>query len=216
MMEKWQKILILSPHTDDAELCMGGTIAKMRMAGKEMYHAAFSICRESVPVGLPRDTLLKEWTEANAAFGMGDESLSWYEYPVRHFPAHRQEILETMIMLAKTREPDVIFMPSSFDTHQDHEVIFQEGIRAFGKMPVSILGYEHAFISNSYRGFRPDLYSSLSGKHLRMKIEILSEYESQNFRPYFDPGMIASLARVRGKQAGTEFAEAFEVIRMVL
>ncbi|MEO7082851.1 MAG: hypothetical protein ABI442_01400 [Gemmatimonadaceae bacterium] len=47
------------------------------------------------------------------------------------------------------------------------------------------------------------------------KIEALSAYASQGFRSYAAEGFIRGLASVRGVQCGTQYAEAFEVIRLV-
>ena len=41
-------ILLLSPHTDDAELGCGATIAKLIREGKKVYYAAFSACEHGV------------------------------------------------------------------------------------------------------------------------------------------------------------------------
>ncbi|MBL6731310.1 MAG: PIG-L family deacetylase, partial [Bacteroidia bacterium] len=46
-MQSIQTVLILAPHTDDAELGCGGTIARFLEEGKKMYVAAFSTARAS-------------------------------------------------------------------------------------------------------------------------------------------------------------------------
>ena len=59
-MENLKKILILAPHTDDGEFGCGATIAKFIAEKKEVYYAAFSLCRNSLELGLESDTLEKE------------------------------------------------------------------------------------------------------------------------------------------------------------
>ena len=63
-----------------------------------------------------------------------------FRYDVRIFKALRQEILQDLISLRKLIHPDIVFLPSSSDLHQDHSTIYAEGIRAFKFN--SILGYE--------------------------------------------------------------------------
>ena len=46
------KILILSPHTDDGEFSCGGSIARFIEEGHDVYYVAFTTCEESVPNGL--------------------------------------------------------------------------------------------------------------------------------------------------------------------
>jgi Uncharacterized proteins, LmbE homologs len=57
------KVLILSPHTDDAELACGGSIIKFLQEGHELLWVVFSVAEESLPKFLPKDTLKKEFLE---------------------------------------------------------------------------------------------------------------------------------------------------------
>ena len=52
-----ENILVLAPHTDDGELCLGGTISRYIEEGKNVYYAAFSTADQSVPEGFPKDIL---------------------------------------------------------------------------------------------------------------------------------------------------------------
>jgi LmbE family N-acetylglucosaminyl deacetylase len=205
-MDKWKKVLLLSPHTDDAEIAMGGTIAKLRMEGKEIHHAVFSICEESVPQGYERDILAQECISSNAVFGIKLPHLMILRYKVRYFPENRQAILEEMVMLRKMLEPDVVFLPSVCDIHQDHEIVRQEGIRAFLRH-ADILGYGST---------DADMFYEITPGLLKKKLEALSKYNSQQFRRPFNWEVQESLARVNGMFAGCELAEAFEVIRMMI
>ena len=51
----FNKILVLSPHTDDGEIGAGGTIARFVEEEKEIYYVAFSSCEASVPKGFPEN-----------------------------------------------------------------------------------------------------------------------------------------------------------------
>ncbi len=123
----------------------------------------------------------------------------------------RQEILEELIVLRDRIRPQLVFLPSSEDIHQDHLTIFNEGLRAFKFS--SILGYE--LIWNN-RSFSTDCFIKVSAGQLDRKVEALYQYETQRGRSYMDPNFIRALAKVRGTQIGTEYAEAFEVVRLVI
>jgi hypothetical protein len=56
----------------------------------------------------------------------------------------------------------------------------------------------------------------LEKKHIEKKINALSCYESQGKRDYMSSDFILSLARTRGVQIGTAYAEAFEVVRLII
>ncbi len=47
-------------------------------------------------------------------------------------------------------------------------------------------------------------------------MEALGQYKSQAHRPYANEDFIKSLVKVRGVQSGTEYAEVFELKRMII
>ena len=97
------------------------------------------------------------------------------------------------------------------DIHQDHEVVAREGLRAFKKQ--TILGYEEPW-NNIV--FETRFFIPLEERHVDKKVEALGCYETQLARSYLDESFIRSLARTRGTQLESTWAEAFEVLRMVL
>lgn len=211
MISNIQNILVLSPHTDDGELGAGGTISKFIEKGVNVYYAAFSTAEESVPDGLPKDILKTEVKAATKELGIKEENLFIFNYTVRKLSYVRQEILEDLVQLRNKIRPDLILMPSLHDIHQDHSTVANEGLRAFKN--VSILGYE--LIWNNLT-FNTTSFVKLNKKHIECKLKALKKYRSQNGRDYMSEQFIYSLARTRGVQIGTEFAEVFEVIRWVL
>ena len=114
-----KKILVISPHTDDGELGCGGSIAKFVNEGYEVEYAALSCCEKSVPPEYPRDILSREVKEATKILGISQPIL--FSFEVREFPKLRQEILDALIRLRNKIQPDIVFTPSRFDTHQDHK-----------------------------------------------------------------------------------------------
>lgn len=136
------------------------------------------------------------------------------DYVVRRFNEHRQDLLEDVVLIRDEVEPELVIGPSRRDVHQDHVVVANEMIRAFKSGP-SIIAYEQPW---NHVSFSTQLFSPISEADLDSKLEQLSQYDSQleRDRPYFDEQFLRSLARIRGLQASTQYAEAFEVIRWVL
>jgi len=205
------RVLILAPHTDDGEFGCGGSIAHFVEEKKEIYYVAFSSAEKSVPEGMPKDILKKEVKKATKRLGIPHENLILFEYPVREFPLHRQKILENLVKLEKDIKPNIIFLPSFNDTHQDHLTVAQEGFRAFKKS--SLLGYE---IPWNNLTFNTNAFVFLEERDLQKKIEALKCYKSQLDKAYASEDFIRSLARTRGTQIGTKYAEVFEVIRWII
>lgn len=211
MIENFNNILILAPHTDDGELGLGATVNKLTSAGKKVTYVAFSTAEESVPEGYPKDILKTEVRNATAVLGVKPENLIIYSYQVRKLNYVRQEILEDLIRIRKANNFDLVFIPSLHDIHQDHTTIANEGLRAFKN--TTILGYE--LIWNNLT-FNTQCFVKLEKENIEKKIEALKEYHSQGKRDYLSDDFIRSLARSRGVQVGCEYAEAFEVVRLFL
>ena len=60
MIEAWQRVLVLAPHTDDGEFGCGGTMARLAESGAAVRYVAFSIATKSLAEGFPPDTLAGE------------------------------------------------------------------------------------------------------------------------------------------------------------
>jgi LmbE family N-acetylglucosaminyl deacetylase len=196
----WKRVLVLAPHTDDGEFGAGGTMTRLVEEGAEVRYVAFSIATRSLPEGFPPDTLAQEVTE----------NLTVHDFDVRTFPQHRQDILELLVALWEDWRPDAVFQPSLHDIHQDHQVIAAEGLRAFKR--TTILGYEIPW--NNF-DFAYQAYFALQESHVEKKVAALSKYASQQHRRYSDPEYIRNVARTHGINVNREFAEVFEVYRVV-
>ena len=205
------KVLVLAPHVDDGELGCGATISKFIGKGDKVHYVAFSICEESILEGFPKNIMEVEVKKATKILGIDEKNLVVKKYPVRHFPEYRQEILDDLIKLKDEINPDLVFLPSSFDVHQDHVVVHQEGLRAFKHC--NMFGYE--FMWNNY-SFNTTSFVIFEEKNLTAKINALKQYKSQKHRIYNSAESLKGLASYRGLQVGSKYAESFEVIRWII
>jgi LmbE family N-acetylglucosaminyl deacetylase len=210
MIEAWRRVLVLAPHTDDGEFGCGGTMARLVDAGVEVRYIAFSIATKSLPQGFAPDTLAREVREATSELRIPEDHLAVHDFEVRTFPEHRQEILEVLIGLWEELQPDAVLQPSLHDIHQDHQVIAAEGLRAFKR--TTVLGYEIPW--NNFN-FDYQAYVALEHAHVARKAAALAKYASQQHRKYSDPEYIWNLARTHGINVGRDYAEVFEVYRVV-
>ena len=211
VIEAFKRALVLAPHTDDGEFGCGGTAARLVEAGCEVRYVAFSIATRSLPAGFPPDTLAKEVRAATAELGIPESGLTVHNFDVRTFPERRQDILELLVALWEDYRPDVVFQPSHHDVHQDHQTIAQEGLRAFKR--TTILGYEIPW--NNFE-FSYGAYVSLEERHISRKVAAVQCYESQQHRRYANEDFIRNLARVHGTNVNREYAEVFQVYRLVV
>lgn len=211
MISRAKLALVLAPHTDDGEFGCGGTIAKLISEGCRVVYAAFSAAEQSVLPHLPRDVLRTEVIAATAELGIAAQDCLVFDFEVRRFPEFRQKILDQMIQLNEKYGPDMVFLPSVNDTHQDHHTIALEGFRAFKR--TTMLGYE---VPWNNLDFRTTCFVSFNEICLQKKLASIEKYESQKGRYYANPEFFRSLSLTRGVQVGTRYAEAFEVVRWII
>lgn len=205
------KILLLSPHTDDGELGCGGTVAKLIEQGKEVFYVAFSACEQSVLSQFPKDILITEVKAATSTLGIPEDHLILKRFDVRTFNYHRQEILDILIQLREEIKPDTVLIPSLNDIHQDHKTIAEEALRAFKF--INVLSYELPW---NNLNFNTCAFEVLEENHVETKVEALKKYQSQAHRPYANEEFLRSQVRMRGVQVSRKYAEVFEVIRTVM
>lgn len=206
-----QRILVLAPHTDDGELGCGATIHRLSKQGHQVYYAAFSACQLSVPSHLPQDILITEVKKATPLLGIEPERLLLLDFEVRTFNYRRQEILESLLKLKKEIQPELVFMPSVSDLHQDHQTLANEALRAF--KDTSMLCYELPWNNMS---FETTCFVKVDEHDVKAKAKALLQYQSQKHRPYANEEFVFSLARTRGVQINSQYAEVFEVKRWIL
>lgn len=206
-----KRVLALAPHTDDAELGCGGTLARLLEEGASVHVVAFSTAKDSLPPGVPPMLTQEEFAEAMRRLGVPTQNVLTLDYAVRTFSYCRQAVLEELVQLRNRIKPDLVLLPSAHDIHQDHQVVAAEGLRAFKE--TTVWGYELPW---NLVTFSAQAFVTLQRRHLDAKWRALTAYQSQFDlgRPYFNRDVIEGLARVRGVQAKAEYAEAFEVARL--
>ncbi|MGB7847712.1 MAG: PIG-L deacetylase family protein [Candidatus Acidiferrum sp.] len=206
-----QRVLALAPHTDDAELGCGGTLSRLLEEDTCVCVAAFSTAEESLPVGSPPGLLRAEFADAMGRMGIPEKNTRVFNFPVRRLSYHRQEVLDEIVKLRKELDPEMVFLPSGNDLHQDHHVVNEEGLRVFKER--TVWGYELPW---NQIEFSAQAFVTLERKYIEAKWNALQAYKSQLDlgRPYFSWTFIEGLARVRGVQVKAEYAEVFEVMRL--
>ena len=204
------RVLAVGAHTDDVELGCGGTLSRLRQAGAELHVHALSRAEASLPVGASADTLEREFHASMAL--LQPASATVHRLPVRNFPQHRQDILETLVAVKRSLQPDLVLTHASTDTHQDHRVVHEECVRAF--RGITILGFE---IPWNQSHSTTNAHVQLREEDMELKERMLAQYASQQQlgRGYTGASYIHSAAVFRGHQARLDLAEAFEVISLV-
>jgi len=122
-------------------------------------------------------------------------------------------------------KPDILFVHSPKDTHQDHRNTSLAAMSA-GRKIKNILLYE---CPAALREFCPQIFIDVESA-FDVKISVLRMFMSQNSKSFYEDlyahdergrmsriiSAMEGLARFRGFQIGVKMAEAFEVERFIL
>lgn len=198
--DKPLNILCLGAHCDDIEIGAGGTLlhifekyevesvkwvvfASNEIRKKEAEHSAGQFLKTVKK----KDIVVKSYRDGFLPF-MAVEIKDFYENLKNNFI------------------PDVIFTHFRNDRHQDHRLVSDLTWNTWRNH--QILEYEIPKYDGDLG--TPNFYVSLNGKILEKRNRILmTSYNSQKTKHWFDGETFSALPRLRGMESATKYAEAF-------
>jgi LmbE family N-acetylglucosaminyl deacetylase len=200
-----ETVCFIGAHPDDIELGAGALIADI-VDQTNVICVTLSDNQKNPSL----QNLVQEHRDSMAILGVKPENVILHDFTTRRFQAARQEILEFMIDLKKQYHPEVVFVHTAQDIHQDHQTITQESLRAF--RGTTLLGFD--VLRSSY-GFFPHFLVEVTEEAVGKKIEALKAYHTYSDKYYFDEDIIHSTAIRHGALAERPFAEGFDILRIV-
>ena len=200
-----QTVLFLGAHPDDIELGCGGLLANI--SGKtDVLCATLSDNQDNPEL----KAIVGQHYRSMNVLGVPRDQVILEHFETRNFPRDRQAILEYLYDLGRRHKPDIVFVHTQADIHQDHAVVTMEALRAF--RGTTVLGYD--VLRSSY-GFFPHFLVEITGEDVERKITALAEYTVYSDKYYFDPETIRATSIRHGALAEREFAEGFDILRVV-
>lgn len=200
-----KRVLFIGAHPDDIELGAGALIhhilptcdvlcltlsdnQKNPMLTKvvDELHASMKV------LGVPADRVIVE------------------KFATRDFPDLRQDILEYLLKIRREFKPEVVFVHSRSDIHQDHNVATEEALRAY--RGTTVLGFD--VVRSSY-GFFPHFLAKVDALDVEKKIEALAQYNTYSDKYYFAPALLKATMVRHGALAECPYAEGFDILRIV-
>ena len=198
-------VLFLGAHPDDIELGCG---ALLHHIAKQSDVLCVTLSDNQKNPDL--QNIKNEHYESMAILGVRREKIILGPFTTRVFPDSRQDILEYFLKIRKEFHPDLIFVHSRQDVHQDHLTMTDEALRAF--RGITVLGFD--VVRSSY-GFFPHFLVEVTEEDVSKKIEALSCYETYRDRYYFNSELTRSIMVRHGALAERPFAEGFDILRIV-
>jgi N-acetylglucosamine malate deacetylase 1 len=200
-----KRVLFLGAHPDDIELGCGALLHHI-VKQTDLLCVTLSDNQKNPDL----ENVKTEHYQAMEVLGVSPEKILFGPFTTRVFPDARQEILEYFLQLRRDFNPDLIFVHSKQDVHQDHLTMTDEALRAFRGM--TVLGFD--VVRSSY-GFFPHFLVQVTEEDVNKKIEALSCYETYRDRYYFNRELTRSIMVRHGALAECPFAEGFDILRIV-
>jgi len=200
------RLLCIGAHPDDIEIGCGGTLLGL---------ADLDVVERATFVVLTGDAVRHEEARVAAELFLPgtDVSLQTSGLPDGRLPAHWDAVKAELERVASEETFDLVLVPSSADAHQDHRLIADLAPTVWRDHLV--LGYELPKYDGDLG--RPSVYVPLSEELAREKVRRLAKaYPSQAGRDWWDEETFLGLARLRGMECRSRYAEAFTVHKATL
>ncbi|MBA2695730.1 MAG: PIG-L family deacetylase [Actinobacteria bacterium] len=201
------RVLVIGAHGDDVEIGAGGTVLELGRQAPALELTAFVATSTPERAAECRAGL-------TALAGPASLSIEIGELPDSRLPAHFDAVKDRLAGLA-VGPWDLVLAPHAEDAHQDHALLGRLVPTAFRDH--LILHYEVPKWDGDLGSLRPNLYVPLSAEQVQRKWDILDQhYASQRAHDWWDREIFAGLARLRGMECRSRYAEAFRVDKMLL
>jgi LmbE family N-acetylglucosaminyl deacetylase len=214
-----KKILVITPHPMDETLGVGGTILKHGANGDELHWLILTKPEESK---WGKDKIEKNTKEVSKIA----EMYKFQSFRRLNFvqDSLNEDILKELVELLKGTfeliKPDTIYLPFGCTLDNDYNIAFTASLKAIQSFKAKIqkiLCYEViSYLNFNSKTFNPNVYTDIS-EFIDKKLEVMNLYEEevQGYPLPKSTESVRSLAKVRGASIGTEYAEAFVLIKEI-
>lgn len=198
-MFEGKKIVLFGAHPDDIECGMGGTLNQL-----VKYQPKIVVFADTIQYN--GDVIRDEFQNSMKTQEVSGEL---YSFEVDNMEKDKVEMRRKIY---EYRDYDIIFSPSKHSQHQDHRMI--------GQAVDDIMLEKTVFYYEDIRSGQHEIvnfWNSLSEEDMEAKYKMIEQYGTQIAkRHYFNTMSIKTMAKFRGGQVNTEYAEGFQVLRLVL
>jgi LmbE family N-acetylglucosaminyl deacetylase len=190
----------IGAHPDDIEIAAGGLLLSLAAANPGL-RVHYVLC-----TGSPERQA--EARAAAPAFLPGAElTFALHDLPDGRLPTHWGTVKDILHAAAGELSPDLVICPALNDAHQDHRLLAEQAPTVFRDQLV--LHYEIPKWDGDLA--RRNVYLPLADEVARRKVQLLhASFPSQKARDWWDDEVFLGLARLRGMECRSRYAEAFD------
>lgn len=220
-----KKVIVISAHPDDETLGAGGALLKHKENGDEIYWLI--VTNVSTDKGFSKkvvDTRQLEIEKVSEMFGF--KKTFKLDYPTMELSSSSLiSLVPKISAVFQEISPEILYTLNRSDAHSDHRYL-SDAVMACTKsfrypFIKKVLMYE--CISETEfapafpeKAFIPNYFVDVT-KFFEKKIDIMKVFESELGEHPFPRSIrnIEALATFRGASVGCEYAEAFQVVKII-
>tara|TARA_B100000686_G_C16788562_1_gene976998 strand:- start:270 stop:935 length:666 start_codon:yes stop_codon:yes gene_type:complete len=219
-----KKILTIAAHPDDEVLGCGGTLLKHRKNNDEIY-----IIFLADGVSSRENYKLKEITARKKQAKIVGKKIKAKKLYFLNLPDNKLDSIPLLNLIKKIEKiikvirPNIIYTHSYCDLNIDHRRAFEATMTACRpdkKSPIEeIYSFEIPSSTNLHHPksmiFKPNYYVDISSQ-IKLKKNLLEVYKNE-LKKKISRSIknVITLSKTRGSQSGCDYAEAFEVVRIL-
>ena len=201
------EVAVLGAHCDDVAIGAGGTLLGLCRANPGVRVTAV------VLTGGGTDREVEEHAALQAFCPGAELSVTVAALPDGRLPSRWEAVKDTIAAARGPVAPELVLAPHRRDAHQDHRLVAEIAPTIFRDS--LILGYEILKWESDLPAV--GVYQPLSEDVARTKADLLAQhYPSQAGHDWFDREAFLGLARIRGAQCHTRYAEGFVTEKMTI
>ncbi len=217
-------ILVIAAHSDDEALGCAGTMAK-HVASGDSVHVLFM----TDGVG-SRSVESNEASQRQTASQKAAEILQVSSIQNLDFPDNKMDsvpllgVTQAIEKVITEIQPEIIYTHHIGDLNIDHQITHKAVMTACRPQPGFCVKEIYAFevLSStewqtpSLMPFTPNVFVDIT-EHIEMKEKVLEAYADEMRAPPHSRSIdnAINLAKVRGNSIGAEYAEAYELVRLL-
>lgn len=199
-------LLAIGAHPDDIEIDCAGVIANAVRDGKQIVTI---IASDGARGGNPA---VRKAEAQRAAELLGIARVYFLGFPDTRLAEFFNPLTQAIGKLLKLEMPAALFVHSLQDIAPDHVAVARSALLMVRNIPL-ILAYRGTpFYS---RAFSPAYFVELDATALELKQRVLACFESQNAQDRFGMDYVEANAVYYGRMAGVQYAEGFELVKLV-
>lgn len=218
-------ILVIAAHPDDEVLGCGGTIARHVNDGDQVYVLCMTNGVSARKKSSANDIKVRGLAAQKASNILGVAAFHSFSFPDNRLDSiDLLEIVSSLETILPQINPEIIYTHHFGDLNIDHQITYKAVLTACRPLPGSKIKEIYSFeipsstdwtysnINHFLPNFFVDISPYMERKRLALNAYSIEMRESPHAR---SNNNIEAISVFRGNSVGVDFAEAFQVVRII-